>query len=529
MRTAFRKKPVVISGVILLVIALVVAGNLALQDDKAEKLIEVETVTAQRQEMKLTVLANAQVEPAETIKIMSRNSGLIEQVNVREGDLVHKAQTLLTYSPESFEQQVKQAYAGIAGTESQLAALREKEKNAPQNAEAAVERAKAALAAAEARLNQLKAGPKEEDIKALEMAAERAKNAVDLAKARYEQNKLTEEDIELAKLYIKEVKVQREDMVYPKGLYYEEKAKNDAEKVKRQVETQDQLFALELKDLEIAYQNALLEIEKLKKGPTPEEIAAAEAEVQVAKANLTEAERALLQKPVLPEEYAALQASLDNARYTYAEAVKNLRETNVTAPISGTILQVLVQPGNVVTTGTPLLEMADLTQLVVKARLDEIDIGKVAVGKKVNLTTNAYLGETFTGTISKISPQTVQAGNIQVFILTIDFNNKDNLLKPGMAVDAEIETESRTKVLAVPLEALRERQGKKYVFILKDGVVKEVEVTTGISNATQIEILKGLAEGDQVVVGPYETMKTLKDGTKAKIKGAEPPAGKNSK
>jgi HlyD family secretion protein len=149
------------------------------------------------------------------------------------------------------------------------------------------------------------------------------------------------------------------------------------------------------------------------------------------------------------------KVALENARIT-------LEDTDVRAPITGTIIEKTVEPGIVISSpttavsgGTVLMKMADLNSVQVRTRVDETDIGKIRPGLPTKVTVTAYPNQPFDGEVLKVEPQAVVEQNVTMFPVLIKIPNRDGLLKPGMNADVKIQIANRDSVAAVPTAALR--------------------------------------------------------------------------
>jgi HlyD family secretion protein len=205
-------------------------------------------------------------------------------------------------------------------------------------------------------------------------------------------------------------------------------------------------------------------------------LAQAQADLSVAEAKLTNAtsqkrradelfktqsiteqehEQALLDYADASAQVVRSKVAVDNARI-------QLEDTDVRAPITGTIISKSVERGTVIASatanvsgGTTLLQMADLNLVQVKALVDETDIGKVQPGQHATVTVDAFPNRPFDGTVLKIEPQAQTEQNVTVFPVSIRIQNQDGLLRPGMNTEVEIHIGSREDVAAVPNAALR--------------------------------------------------------------------------
>ena len=161
-------------------------------------------------------------------------------------------------------------------------------------------------------------------------------------------------------------------------------------------------------------------------------------------------------------EYANAEAAVIGMEVALENARIAMDDTEVRAPITGTIIQRQVEPGNVISSptqdvsgGSILLMMADLTTVLVRTLVDETDIGKIKQGMKTRVTVAAYPNQPFDGQVLKIEPQAIVEQNVTMFAVLIRLENRGDLLKPGMNAEVQIEIASRESVAAVPTMALR--------------------------------------------------------------------------
>ena len=205
-------------------------------------------------------------------------------------------------------------------------------------------------------------------------------------------------------------------------------------------------------------------------------LAQAKAELKAAHSRRTISEtqmkraKSLLKKGTYTEsdhEAAALELANAEAQVVSATvAVENARiavdDTDIRAPVSGTILEKPVEKGQVISSptqdfggGTLLLTMADLSAVRIRALVDETDIGKVRPGMTANITVAAYPNQPFGGEVTKIEPQAVVEQNVTMFAVLISLQNPEGLLMPGMNAEIEVSVARSDNVLTVPVIALR--------------------------------------------------------------------------
>jgi HlyD family secretion protein len=206
------------------------------------------------------------------------------------------------------------------------------------------------------------------------------------------------------------------------------------------------------------------------------QLAQAQADLEVAQAQLTNAtsqkRRAdeLFQSQSITEQehetalldYANARANVVRARVAVETAKDQLDDTNVLAPITGTIIEKDVERGQVIAAptkdvggGTVLLKMADLGLVQVRTLVDETDIGKIQVGQRATVTVDAFPNRPFEGSVLKIEPQAQTEQNVTMFPVLVRIDNRAGLLRPGMNAEVEIHVGERPNVLAVPNAALR--------------------------------------------------------------------------
>lgn len=237
------------------------------------------------------------------------------------------------------------------------------------------------------------------------------------------------------------------------------------------------------------------------------------------------------------------------------ESNETLNKTYVYAPMNGTISKLSVELaqrvlGSNFSPGTEILTVADLSKMEARVDVDENDVVLVSVGDEATVKVDAFGDKEFKGKVTQIGNSAVSKGlgtqdevvNFEVRVLIED---PDKQLRPGMSCDADVKTETKANVFAVPIQSVTARmdkpmmkeadgeegeaqaakpkngkaaKAKEVVFISKDGKAKMVEVKTGISDDTNIEILSGLTGDEEVISGPYRAIsKELEDGAKISL------------
>lgn len=259
------------------------------------------------------------------------------------------------------------------------------------------------------------------------------------------------------------------------------------------------------------------------------------------------------------EEATRSRAALDAAE-------DNLSKCRFLAPFDGVVSALNVEQGeNVImgtmnNAGTQILTVSDLSRMLVRADVDETDVVDLRIGQKVRISVDAIPDTTFAGTVTEIGNTAKRSLTSTVegqtdFEVKVVFDDNVPQIRPGMTADVNIESGTRAKTLAVPIQAVvvrtqreLDRAAKKPgarakrgpivavsaeddtagrrdkeitgLFVVKDGVSKFVPVRTGIASETMIEIFGDVKEGDNVVSGPYKALRDLKPGGKVKRESA---------
>lgn len=210
-------------------------------------------------------------------------------------------------------------------------------------------------------------------------------------------------------------------------------------------------------------------------------------------------------------EMEKVNADEDQARVAYQAALETMRQLNVRAPREGTVYSIPVHPGNYVSAGDLLVQVADLRTMRVIGYVDEPDIGRLAPGLKVRITWDALPGRVWEGTLTHVPTTVTQLGTRTVGDIACTVNNADLKLLPNVNVNVAVTTAQDDNVLTVAREAIRQDDGTRYVFQIVNGELKRRTVTTSISNPTRIEITSGLPENAVVALNALNN-RALVDG-----------------
>ena len=229
-------------------------------------------------------------------------------------------------------------------------------------------------------------------------------------------------------------------------------------------------------------------------------------------------ELALNKQNVAKAQLQVLKAKIGQAQAQVLQDQANLKQleeqlgyTSITSPIDGIILSRDVEVGDAVSSilvlgssATLIMTEGDTSEVYVKGKVDESDIGKVYMSQPARIKVESFKDKTFNGKVTKISPMGVEKDNVTTFEVRVSINNPGGELKAAMTANAEIILEEHKNVLQIPEGAILYDKDKKASVEVPDEKGKEgkrkLAVNIGISNGAKTEVLGGLKEGDQVVL-----------------------------
>jgi HlyD family secretion protein len=215
-------------------------------------------------------------------------------------------------------------------------------------------------------------------------------------------------------------------------------------------------------------------------------------------------------------EVAKVTAQGAEAQAAYEAAEDALAKSSVRAPFDGIIYALPVKQGAYVQTGDLLLQVGDLSKMLVRSFVDEPDIGRLAPGQAIEVTWDAIPGRIWNGAVSSIPATVKLRGSRNVGEVTCTVDNHDLRLLPNVNVGVTVITAEHSGVLTLQREAVRMDDAKPYVFQVVDGVLKRRDVEVSLQNLTRVEITSGLPENSVVALSSADT-KPLADGARVKV------------
>lgn len=208
---------------------------------------------------------------------------------------------------------------------------------------------------------------------------------------------------------------------------------------------------------------------------------------------------------------AKSEAEVEQAKAALSQSEEDVRNATIVSPIDGVVLSRDREVGDAVSSilvmgsgATLIMTVGDLSEVYVKGKADESDIGKVYLGQPARITVEAFKDKKFTGKVTKISPMGMEKDNVTTFEVRVSISNESRNLLATMTANAEIVLQEKKGVLAIPEGAIIYKKDHSTEVEIPDATgqtgMRRVPVTTGISNGSKTEVAKGLSLGQQVIL-----------------------------
>ncbi len=278
-------------------------------------------------------------------------------------------------------------------------------------------------------------------------------------------------------------------------------------------------------------------------------LAQARADLDIARAELDLAEKnyerrqQLFSSDVVSKEaqdqteldLAVARGKLVQATTALDRAQEQMEDTVITSPVDGIILQKYIERGQIIASGvsnvgggTPIADVADMRNVHIEAGIDEIDIGKIAVGQQATIRAEAYPEKVYAGEVVRIAPEARVEQNVTLFDVVVRVENTDANLKSGMNATVEVVIVEQPDVLTIPLTALQSSPADREApdssspapsVLVKDGdEYVPREISTGRTDHRVIEVLEGLQEGDVLGIPMVSRLKEANDRLDARVR-----------
>jgi RND family efflux transporter MFP subunit len=470
-----RSKSILTGLAVVSIVLVIVAVRFAMPAPK------VEVVRPASRDVVEVVVATGRVRALLQSEVGSETGGVVEEVLVREGDRVQAGQVVARLQRDELLEQLNAARAAVETATRELqqvsrGSLPEEIARARAELEQAEQVGRARLEAAVQRLRQLEAGGRAEEIG-------RAQAAVADAEARRKQ---AEADLRRTRQLFEAGALSLADV---------EKAETALESARAAEDTTRAQLAL------------------AKQPARSEEIKAAQAEVQSARASLEQSVKAaqanlqlLLRKP-LREEVEVARARLRQAEANVRLVEERLRQRDVLAPISGIVVRRNVEPGQSVLPGASLMSIASMERVEILMETDESNIPRLSAGQSAVVVVPAYREQPFRAVVTQVGPEIdSQRGVVTVRLRPVQI---PSFLRPDMTVDVSVEVKQLKAVTTVPVTAVVSRSGDS-VFVVENGKVRAKPVRV-LARGEETVAVEGLSSEDLVVKQALR----VKEGQKA--------------
>ncbi len=519
-----KAKIIVGASVLVLLLIIVVASIVATRKDIPEvTIVKVE----KRKELKSNVTASGEIRPIQFINLTSEVQGRIEEIMVKEGDTVVKGQALVKLDPTQFD----------SSSDAQLASLQASQSDAQVS--------RSQVIAAQNQYSQAQQG-----LNASQASVDTAVQQVNTAR----QNVVASQtDVDKAQVELNAAnrELKRSEELLESGVI----SKLEFDQAKDRVSNAQVSLRnaqSRLKSAQLGVNEAEARVKESRARANQQQVAVRDAKRSVDTANLS----------------ADSSQSRSNQQAALLRGQRTQRDKTLqSAPIDGVIADIPSKVGTFAVanlSSTPLLTIADMSSINVEVKVDETEIDKVAEGQSVKVKVDAFGEKEITGKVKLKNPlalgksvttgglstniNTQEAKEFKVVVELTDIPKEVREgLRPGMSATVVITTKTANDLIAVPLQSVIEKkpdaspsptiQGDlqmpadkpkpiKGVYILDGNKAKFVEVQTGITGESDIQITTGLNDGDQVITGPSRILNTLKDGTV--VKKQEKKDGENA-
>lgn len=430
------------------------------------------------------VISASGIVEARSVVLAAKVPARVAEIALREGNRVRAGQVLIRLESDELTAQVSQARAALAAAAAQLSSARELLRVEQAEIEGAVGQAEAQVTIARSQLIKAKAGARAEEVNAAQAQVAQAEAAFDQA----------ERDLRRA-----------EDLFSAGAI------------PRAQVDIALTAHHSAVAQLQVAREGLAL----LRSGTRHEDVTAAAAQV-------TQAERALKMALERSSLLSARRAQVQAAAAQVAQAAASLRaaeavqrDTLVTAPFGGTVVRRTAEVGELVFPGTPLIEVADLSDRWVSVAAESDDLMRFQAALEstavIDVTAESYPGRVFRGAITEIASAAERGtpGKEWTVRVKVRFDDPGALLRPGMEADVDGEVILASDVLVVPKDAVVEQGDQRYVFVWNGTEARQAPITPGASSLDKVEVRAGLQNGNTIVISG---MNHLRSGHRVSVR-----------
>jgi multidrug efflux pump subunit AcrA (membrane-fusion protein) len=487
---------VIISVVVILVVAgLVVAFTTS--RGKNNKEVPIKTEVAKRGDFVIKINATGNLESLLSVEVKSNVEGEIKKLDVKDGELVQKGQVLLKINDEQIREEMKQVEANVSAARAQLDQAKSSLAIKQKQLDSDLQQQKDAVIQSQTSLNVAKAttlqqiAQQETDIQNTKGNMEQDNIALKQAQISLKQTEITLSDLKQSESAAKvdldnaESELKRNQELYEKK-YIPKKSLEDAqaayansssryESAQKKVQSQDETInsqkeTITMREQAVQMRKTTLEFNEqnlklLKQTRVAQEEQATTA-LKIAQTRLKQLQDNINdEKDISRFSLESAKANLLKVESTLTNVKERLGWTTIVAPMSGIVINLAIEEGEIVTSGRSafsqspaLMQVVDLSQMVVKTYINEVDMEKLSLGQKAEVRTRAYAGKSYKGEVREVAPSGLPRDNIIYFEVVIAVLGSPQELRPGMTADVDIIVEERKDALLLPIVAVKTEQ-----------------------------------------------------------------------
>jgi len=487
---------VIVSVVMVLILAGLVIAYAATRGKK-DNGVSLKTEVAKRGDFVIKINASGNLESLLTVQVKSNVEGEISKLFVKEGEFVEKGQVLIQINDKQIKEDMKQAEANVAAAQAQMEqAIRSLEIKKKQ-LDSDLQQQRDAVVQAQTSYNVVKAttlqqiSQQETDIQntkdsmeqdniALRQAEIAAKQAALSLDGLKQSESAAKVDLDNAESELKRTQELYEKKYVPKKSLedaqasyansksrYESAQKNilsQQETIKSQQEAVDmRKNAVQMRKTTLVFEGQNLELLKQTRAAQEEQ---AVTQLKIANTRLKQLEENINdEKDISQFSLESARANLLRNQSTLNNQKERLGWTTIISPVSGIVTDLVIKEGEIVTSGRSafsqspaLMQVADLSRMIVKTSINEVDMEKIAIGQKVEIKTKAYPDKIYRGEVREVAPSGQPRDNIIYFQVEISVLDSPKELRPGMTADVDIVVVERKDELLLPIEAVKSEQ-----------------------------------------------------------------------
>ena len=500
-----------IAGIIVIVFVVAIVGILRLRgvniqfgvnivpkatSDGDGKSVEKKVEVVKRGDFQMRISATGNLEPLVDVEVKSNVEGEVVRLYVSEGQHVEQDQVLLEIDPEQIEEGKKQAAANVKAAEAQLEQaklsinlkieeLNSRLRQAKDNVEIAkanltttkatsgtqltqadtqIQTTKNDLAQDNIALEQAKIALTQAELRLAELKVERdsAKVALDTAAAELKRSRELFQKKLIAKKSLEEVETR-----HATSLSQNNSAVKRYESQEQAVNSQKKTIDARQKAIET--RKATLEYQKLNRKKLDEmrqaEEKGAQLQLQITETRLTEIQESIVaEEGVTRQTEVGAEANLLRNQSSLKNQQERLEWTTIKAPMAGAVTLLEIEEGEIVTSGRsafsqspPLMTIADLSKMVVKTYINEVDMERLRLDQEAEIKVDAFPKKKYKGRVAEISPSGEERDNIITFEVMVEVVGSPSELMPGMSADVDIITYKEKNVLLLPIDAIEDK------------------------------------------------------------------------